>query len=227
MSNINQYKFDKLPNSEVFITQECYTRLMSILNISGFQIAEHKCILYGKVIGLNKILLTEVNKHNDYVVTGRGSKNPAEHGVYINPNSDIGEELKSKIVANEINSVICDIHTHPSGILQDKDYENYRYLSGMDLSAGKNFSTKLKQTADNILFVMGLVSVDNAKGNSAISFVWYDKNKFYRLGNVSIVEKQGENYVKVCSLKNIDGVEYLETNFNCDESSNSVVSMEI
>lgn len=216
MSNINQYEFNKLEGSEILITQECYIRLMSILNITGFQIAEHKCVLYGEVIGHNKILFTEVNKHNDYITTGKGSKDPAEHGVYIEPDSKLGKELASKIDANKVDSVICDIHTHPSGVLEG---EEYRHLSGADLQSIKEFSKRLKTIAPNIISVGGLISVDNESGNSAISFIWYDGNKCYRFEKVSIVEKQGEQNVKVFSLKNINGVEYLETNFNVEEFS--------
>ena len=217
MANINQYNFKELQDSEIMITQECYIRLMSILNITGFRIEEHKCFLYGKEIAPNKILFTETNKFYDYKSTGMGSKNPLDHSVYMEPSSNIAKELATKIEANQENSIICSVHTHPSGIL---DSDDYRYFSGGDLQSTIDFSTALKKIAPNVTFIEGLISVDNNKGNSAISFVWCDNgSQFYRLGNVSIVEKQGDKYRKTSSLKKVGGVEYLETNFNVEECS--------
>lgn len=214
--NINQFKFKELENSEILITQECYLRLMSILNVTGLEVGEHECMLYGKEIAPNKILFTETNKYIDYITTGRGSQNPADHGVYFESNSEIGKELMSRINANEKNSVICNIHTHPSGVLEGDDF---RYMSSKDLDSAKNFSTAVKTISPNVTFINGLISVDNNKGNSAISFVWYNNNQFYKLGNVSIVERHGSDYEKVFSLKNVNGVEYLETDFNIEECS--------
>lgn len=217
MANINQFNFKELQDSEIMMTQECYIRLMSILNVTGFQIGEHKCFLYGKEIAPNKILLTDTNKFDDYITTGKGSKNPSDHGVYMESSSNIAKELLTKLKANEENFIVCDIHTHPSGI---SDGDDYRYFSGTDLQSAIDFSTALKKLAPNVKFINGLISVDNNKGNSVISFVWCDNgSQFYKLRNVSIVEKQGDQYIKVSSLKNMDGVEYLETNFNVEECS--------
>lgn len=41
MSNVNQYTFKELPDSEIIITEPIYRRLLAITNMSGLNIEEH------------------------------------------------------------------------------------------------------------------------------------------------------------------------------------------
>ena len=61
-------------------------------------------------------------------------------------------------------------------------------ILGADLSSNVAVTKKLNEKG--ITHIAGLISVDNDKGNSSISFVWYDenKNKFYRISNISIAK---------------------------------------
>ena len=75
---------------------------------------------------------------------------------------------------------------------------------GTDLKNNLIFTKEMSKKG--ITHIAGLISVDNDKGNSSISFVWYDesKNKFYRISNISIAkynetEKNGlrQDYLKL------------------------------
>lgn len=61
-------------------------------------------------------------------------------------------------------------------------------ILGTDLKNNLDFTKKMSKKG--ITHIAGLISVDNDKGNSSISFVWYDesKNMFYRISNISIVK---------------------------------------
>lgn len=66
MSNINQYKFEELPNSEIIITEPIYRRLLALTNITALRKEEHMCYLFGTEIKPNVILFDEMNNAQDY-----------------------------------------------------------------------------------------------------------------------------------------------------------------
>lgn len=126
MSNINQYMFEELQDSEIIITEPIYRRLLAIANMSGLNIEEHMCWLKGREVKKNKIVFDGMNENQDYVIKGSGSRNPYEHGVETGDDTEINQEIKEWIDTNSSEStVICDVHTHPSGVSEGYDYRMY------------------------------------------------------------------------------------------------------
>lgn len=212
MGNINQYKFAALPNSKIIITEEIYKRLLSLTNFSSLRREEHMCFLFGKEVRTNVIFFDEMNDAQDYEIFGSGSNNPLEHGVGPG-RGKLAEELKARIDGNQDSkTVICDIHTHPSGIA---DGIEYRFFSGADLDSNKKFTHGMNER--NITHIAGLIASDNKNGNSTISFIWYDElnNKFYRIPNISVAKYyEREKKWKCITLPSHQELEFLETGFN-------------
>ncbi len=126
MSNINQYTFKELPDSEIIITESIYIRLLAITNMCGLNIEEHMCWLRGNEVKKNKILFDSMNENQDYIISGSSSSNPEEHGVRPGENTEINKELTEWIDANSSeNTVICDVHTHPSRVSEGYEYRMY------------------------------------------------------------------------------------------------------
>ena len=50
MQNINQYKFNILPESQVIITEKLYERLSFLVGRSAWIASEHACFFYGREI---------------------------------------------------------------------------------------------------------------------------------------------------------------------------------
>lgn len=126
MSNVNQYTFEELPDSEIIITEPIYRRLLAITNMSGLNIEEHMCWLRGSEVKKNKILFDSMNENQDYIISGSGSSNPEEHGVEPGEDTEITKELTEWIDTNSSeNTVICDVHTHPSGVSEGYEYRMY------------------------------------------------------------------------------------------------------
>ena len=126
MSNVNQYAFEELTDSEIIITEPIYRRLLAITNMSGLNIEEHMCWLRGSKVKKNKILFDDMNENQDYIISGSGSNNPEEHGVEPGEETEITKEIKKWIETNSSgNTVICDVHTHPSGVSEGYEYRMY------------------------------------------------------------------------------------------------------
>lgn len=80
-----------------------------------------------------------------------------------------------------------------------------------------------------ITHIAGLISVDNDKGNTSISFVWYDesKNRFYRISNISIAKyHEAEKTWAKTRLPKIGNTEFLELQFGENEYYNREDEME-
>lgn len=215
MGNVNQYKYEALPNSKIIITEEIYRRLLSLTNFSSLRKEEHMCFLFGKEVRTNVILFDEMNDAQDYEISGSGSNNPLEHGVSPGTGK-LAKELESKIDENEDSkTVICDIHTHPSGII---DEIQYRFFSEADLESNKKFTHAMSER--NITHIAGLIASDNEKGNSTISFIWYDEqnDKWYRIPNIAVARYyEQEGKWKCIKLPSCQELEFLETGFNSIE----------
>ena len=170
--------------------------------------------LFGRKVKQNEIVFEEMNEAQDFVTYGAGSDNPYEHAVEAG-RGNLKKELEKRIEemknGTSRNNVICDIHTHPSGVGEG---EEYRKFSNGDLTSNKQFTERLNRYG--ITHIAGLIASDSAKGNSTISFVWYDEEneRFYRIPNVFVskYDRLG-NYVEIPLIKQ-GQIEYIEENFN-------------
>lgn len=144
---------------------------------------------------------------------GSGSDNPFAHGVEMKSNSSLYREVNDKANnSTDPKMVICDIHTHPSGVT--KGYE-YRMLSQADMNNNEIRARSLKD-GKGITYIAGLISADNDKGNSTISFVWHDvaNNKNYLISNTSIAKYNAqEQKWKKIRLPKEGKSEFLELDF--------------
>ena len=201
-----------MKNSKIIITEEIYTRLIELTQLTRRKKEEQKCILLGKEIKENVILFDKVNKATDYISFGGGSDVASEHGVKTG-DGKLKKELRKWIKEHEEGAVICDIHTHPSGI--NRDNINYRMLSNADLSTEIERSQLLNN--EGIQSIAGMIAVDRKDGNSTISFVWFDraKNKFYRVENLMVAQydRQANKY-KFNPLVKHGNSEFIELGFN-------------
>lgn len=94
-------------------------------------------------------------------------------------------------------------------------------ILGADL--GNNVAFTKKMNEKGITHIAGLISVDNEKGNSSISFVWYDesKNKFYRISNISIAKyHEDDKKWSKTRLPKSGKTEFLELKFGENEYYN-------
>lgn len=99
---------------------------------------------------------------------------------------------------------------------------------GTDLKNNLAFTKKMNKKG--ITHIAGLISVDNDKGNSSISFVWYDesKNKFYRISNISIAKyNEAEKKWSKTRLPRSGKTEFLELKFGDNEYYNKEEEIEI
>ena len=208
---VNQYYFDKKQNSKIIITEEIYKRLIELTQLTRIKKEEEMCLLLGKEMKNNVILFDKINQKTDYTSFGGGSDNDFEHGIEIG-DGELKNELYEWIEQHEEGAVICDIHTHPSGV--NGDNINYRMLSNRDLITEIKRSKLLNN--EGIQSIAGMIAVDREKGNSTISFVWYDRenNKFYRMENLLIAkyDRQSEKY-KFKPLKRQGNSEFIELGF--------------
>ena len=91
--------------------------------------------------------------------------------------------------------VVCDIHTHPYGRLTNPDGTvslKHNFFSGADMDITIQYNKILTNYAQEygkqVKTMAGLIAIDNAGGNSLISFVQYENGRFYRFNNVKVVE---------------------------------------
>ena len=52
---VNQYYFDKMKNSRIIITEEIYTRLIELTQLTRMKKEEQRCLLLGKEIKDNVV----------------------------------------------------------------------------------------------------------------------------------------------------------------------------
>jgi len=182
MSNVNQWQFNELPNSRIIITEEVYNRLMLLIGRSAWIASEHSSTLFGKKVGEgNTWVIDEVNCNEDYISRGQNSTNPSDYSISSGPNQTI--EIQNKL--NSVpGMVVIDIHTHPSGLI-----DNYRFFSSSDLSMFKEYNQIVSNKGGT--FFAGLIGIDRVNGNMSFAIVWYDKSndKFYRIQNIYLRRK--------------------------------------
>ena len=193
--NTNQYDFDLAPNTEILLDRACYERLLQITNISALHTDEHNTFLFGLELKPNQIYFSIPDKSRDY--------NSSTEGVVSGDNQmkEVVEMIKKHPYANSL--VICNIHTHPYGILKNQDGSpslQNNFISGADIDMGQTFRKDVKRIANkygkNADTMSGLIAIDNENGNSMISFVWHADDKHFRFNNVKVVEKQPNGIAK-------------------------------
>lgn len=208
---VNQYYFDERQNFKIVITEEIYARLIGLTQLTRVKKEEQMCLLLGKEMKNNVVLFDRMNQKTDYKSFGGGSENEFEHGIEMG-DGELKEELKEWIEGHEEGAIICDIHTHPSGV--NGDDINYRMLSNRDLLTEMKRSELLNN--EGIQSIAGMIAVDRERGNSTISFVWFDRqnNKFYRMQNLLIAkyDEQSKKY-KFEPLKRQGNSEFIEIGF--------------
>ncbi len=182
MGNINQWKFDELPNSKIIITEKVLNRLQFLIGRTTWVPSEHSTILFGKKISEENIwLFDEVNFNEDYISEGVNSRNPLDYAVQYGEKQY--EEMKNK-VSSSPGTAVVDIHTHPSGLIED-----FRFLSGGDLKACINLNSQISNMG-GVAF-SGLLGCDSINGNMSFSIIQYNKSerKFYRIQNIYLRKK--------------------------------------
>ncbi len=183
MSNINQWRFEELPDSQIIITEEVYNRLMSLIGRSIWIPSEHSATLFGrKIDGEDKWIIDEVNANEDYVSRGTNLTNPSDYSVSVGRNQST--EIEKKLNQGP-GVVVIDIHTHPSGLIDD-----YRFISPGDASSYIQYNNIVSNKGGT--FFAGLIGVDREKGNMSFSVVWFNKlnNKFYRVKDIILRKKE-------------------------------------
>lgn len=213
--NYNQYKFKLAENSEILLSKSCYERLLQITNICALHTNEHNSILYGFGLNPNQIYFSLPDESRDYSSEPQG----VAHGV-----QQISE-IENKISRSPDDKVliICNLHTHPYGILKNQDGSpslQHNFISGLDINGGTNFRQYVKSLgekyAKKVDAVDGLIAIDNENGNSMISFVWYADDKHYRFNNVKVVEPLPNGQFNVIKDLHKDGFDYIERNFGME-----------
>ena len=182
MSNVNQWQFDELPNSRIIITEEVYNRLITLIGRTAWIASEHSSTLFGKKVdGEDTWIIDEVNTNEDYISRGENSTNPLDYSVSSGKKQSL--EIANKLEQGS-GVVVIDIHTHPSGLIED-----YRFLSSGDLSEYIQNNEIVSNKGGT--FFAGLIGCDRINGNMSFSIVWYNKhnNKFYRIQDIYLRRK--------------------------------------
>ena len=185
MSNVNQWQFEELPNSKIIITEEVLNRLHIIIGRTSWIASEHSTTLFGQKISEDNIwLIDSVNVNEDYNSRGVNSTVSTDYSVSngYEQSKEIVEKLNQKP-----GTVVIDVHTHPSGIIED-----YRFVSAGDLSTYIKYNDIVTDKGGT--FFAGLVGVDRMNGNMSFSVICYDKSnsKFYRIQDIYL-RKRLEN----------------------------------
>ena len=217
-TNINQYSFLELNNSRIMINREMLDRLIKLAKKTIDSQGEQMCIFYGEELLGNNVIFTDLNQQTDYTSVGNGSSNPLDHGVEMRKGSKIMAELLSKVPDNSqtqtsnSRKVVCNIHTHLSGISEG---DNFRLLSIADI----NNHLAMAQIMDErgAEYISGILAVDRVTGNNSLSLIWQDikhDKGVYRIENVTIYSKIDKKIHFDGDLRRgANGITYLQENF--------------
>lgn len=217
-TNMNQYGFLELNNSRIMINKKMLNRLIELAKTTIDTQGEQMCIFYGEELSGNNVIFTDLNQETDYTSLGNGSSNPLEHGVEMQKDSKILAELLTKVPdsnqtqTSSSRKVVCDIHTHLSGISEG---DNFRLLSNADI----NTHSAMAQIMDGrgAEYISGILAVDKTTGNTTLSLVWQDikrDKRFYRIENITIYSIVDDKVQFDGDLRRGDnGMTYLQENF--------------
>ena len=217
-TNMNQYGFLELNNSRIMINKKMLSRLIELSKTTIDNQGEQMCILYGEELPGNNVIFTDLNQETDYTSLGNGSSNPLEHGVEMRKGSKILAELLNKVPDSSqtqtsgSRKVVCDIHTHLSGISEG---ENFRLLSNADINKHSAMAQIMDERGAE--YISGILAVDKTTGNTTLSLVWQDikrDKRFYRIENITIYSIVDDKVQFDGDLRRGDnGMTYLQENF--------------
>lgn len=217
-TNMNQYGFLELNNSRIMINKKMLSRLIELAKITIDNQGEQMCIFYGEELAGNNVIFTDLNQETDYTSLGSGSSNPLEHGVEMRKGSKILAELLTKVPdsshpqTSSSRKVICDIHTHLSGISEG---DNFRLLSNADINKHSAMAQIMDERGAE--YISGILAVDKTTGNTTLSLVWQDikrDKRFYRIENITIYSiVDGKVQFDGDLRRGDNGMTYLQENF--------------
>ena len=217
-TNMNQYDFLELNNSRIMINKKMLSRLIELSKTTIDNQGEQMCILYGEELPGNNVIFNDLNQETDYTSLGNGSSNPLEHGVEMRKGSKILAELLNKVPDSSqtqtsgSRKVVCDIHTHLSGISEG---ENFRLLSNADINKHSAMAQIMDERGAE--YISGILAVDKTTGNTTLSLVWQDikrDKRFYRIENITIYSIVDDKVQFDGDLRRGDnGMTYLQENF--------------
>lgn len=217
--NANHYQFNTNANSLILLSKECYERLTQLTNLSAFRVDEHNTFLFGLELNPNTIYFYAPDTSRDY----------EPHHTEVSYGEQQSREITQAINNHSDNKplVVCGLHTHPYGVLKNPDGSpslQNNFFSYGDLDVSIKFHTILNNHAQeqgkHIRTFAGLIAIDNANGNSLISFIENVNNvSFCRFNNVKVVEKMPNGQFVVIKDLHENGLDYIETNFGMDKKS--------
>ncbi len=184
-ASYNQFKLKELPNSKIILSEECYKKMLSRINmcaLSGDELLEYGTFLYGSEIAPNVIYFYHPSQENDYV---------PRKGEFQITGTRMHKELLINVERN-MYECIAHVHTHPkaSDVWQYFSYQDYYAIKSLQL----NFQPS---DGGKIIFFGGLLTVSE-KGRpleDEISFIVYDDKvkEFYKITNI-VVKSHGVEY---------------------------------
>lgn len=216
--NTNQYGFLELNNSRIMINNEMLDKLIKLAKKTIDSQGEQMCIFYGEELPGNNVIFDDMNHYTDYTSLGTGSSNPLEHGVKIQKGSNIMTELLNKVPINGqpqpsgFRKVVCNIHTHLSGISEG---DNFRLLSNEDIISHSAMAQIMDERGAE--YISGILAVDRVSGDNSLSLIWQDikrDKRFYRIENITIYRIVDDKVQFDADLRRgNNGITYLQENF--------------
>lgn len=207
MSNVNQWKFEEIPNSKVIITEDVYYRLQKLIGRTEWIASEHNTTLFGRKIGNNIWLFDSVNSNEDYVSAGNNSTNPYDYYNSVGKRQSL--EIESKLKPGVS---IIDIHTHPSGLT-----DTYRFISTADKKNYALYDDIVRKKGAT--FFGGLLGCDRVSGNVSFSIVYYNKNedKYYRISDIYLRQKSSDGDYRDIPFVKYGDVQLIMQSFGFDD----------
>lgn len=209
MSNINQWQFNELPNSKMIITDEVYYRLQKLIGRTAWIPSEHSTTLFGNEIeNENAWLIDEVNENEDYINRGTNSLNAEDYSVSTGKKQSY--EIIEKLQSGS-KKVVIDIHTHPSGLIDD-----FRFISGGDVSSYIQYNSIISNIGG--IFFSGLIGCDRVNGNMSFSIICFNKsqNTFYRIQDIYLRKRLPNGEYEDFLLPKYGKAQLIMQNWNVD-----------
>ena len=185
----NENEFQTANNFKVVLSEECYTRLLGLINLCGLHMGidniEYGTMLYGKVTqnqnGIYTFNFMVPSEFDDY--------EPIPQRTNLNTENMNEELIKNALLNGSTYNCIAHVHTHPyidqtSRFLSEEDIQTYKNI----FSNWESLSNQ-QEKAINTLGCLITISGRNMSKEDDISFVYYDSNteQFYNIPNISVI----------------------------------------
>ncbi len=168
MTPVNNDLLPEMPNGKIILTEEVYSCLQAVLDVTNLENQEIPFFLYGREIENNVVVFDEFF-----------SQSEQRKGYEADFSKAMIDNLKEKIKSD--NFILCHGHSHPAiGAF----YDNFSFgdlTSYMQMRSENAFFTE-----KNIDLIGGIVTAD---GN--FNFLFNDNNNFYRFLDVMVQDKNG------------------------------------